>query len=183
MLERVSVQAIHMSLAEADWQRGRARHGRQGPRGYEWQWVWMGAPLSADLSAPRVRSLLFRRSCTAPTAWTAYRVYASRDTDLDTVVRVAGTRWGIESSFEAAKGEVGLDEYEVRSATGWYRHMTLALWAMALLAAVRAAPQSVTPTKKATVVLRQWRDDPTRVRQLCGWGWIQEALPARETMA
>ena len=37
-----------------------------------------------------------------------------------------------------------------------------------------------------TVVLRQWRDDPTRVRQLCGWGWIQEALtalPARETMA
>lgn len=53
----------------------------------------------------------------------AYRVYAPRDTALDTMVRVAGTRWCIE----VAKGEVGLDEYEVRSATGWYRHMTLAL--------------------------------------------------------
>ena len=146
--EQVSVQAIHLSLAEADWQRCRAGHGRQGPRGYEWQWVRMGTPLSADRSAPRVRSLLFRRSCTDPTVWTAYRVYAARDTDLDTVVRVTGTRWSIESSFETAKGEVGLDEYEVRSAPGWYRHMTLALWAMALLAAVRAAPQSVTPTKK-----------------------------------
>ena len=47
--------------------------------------------------------------------------------------------WCIESGFEAAKGEVGLDEYEVRSATGWYRHITLALWAMALLAVIRAS--------------------------------------------
>ena len=69
----------------------------------------------------------FRRSCTDPDDWTAYRVHAPRNTDLDTVVRVAGTRWCIESGFEAAKQETGLDEYEVRSATGWYRNMTLAL--------------------------------------------------------
>ncbi len=46
----------------------------------------------------------------------------------------AGRRWTIESSFEAAKGEVGLDHYEVRSWAGWYRHITLALLALALLA-------------------------------------------------
>ena len=65
-----------------------------------------------------MRSLLFRHSSTDPDNWTAYRVYGLRDTELDTVVRVAGPRWCIESNFEAAKQEVGLDEYEVRSATG-----------------------------------------------------------------
>lgn len=34
---------------------------------------------------------------------------------LDELVRVAGTRWTIESCFESAKGEFGLDAYEVRS--------------------------------------------------------------------
>ena len=52
-------------------------------------------------------------------------------------MRVAGTRWTIEACFEAAKGEVGLDEYEVRSWTGWHRHVTLAMLAHAYLAAVR----------------------------------------------
>src|SRR4051812_2644660 len=41
--------------------------------------------------------------------------------------------------FEAAKGEVGLDQYEVRSWTGWYRHITLAMLAHAYLAAIRRA--------------------------------------------
>jgi hypothetical protein len=42
-------------------------------------------------------------------------------------MRVAGTRWTVEECFEAAKGEVGLDQYEVRSWHGWYRHITLAM--------------------------------------------------------
>jgi hypothetical protein len=58
-------------------------------------------------------------------------------TDLATLVQVAGRRWTIEAAFEAAKGEVGLDQYEVRSWTGWYRHVTLALFAQALLTVVR----------------------------------------------
>ena len=52
-------------------------------------------------------------------------------------MQVAGTRWTIEACFEAAKGEVGLDEYEVRSWTGWRRHVTLAMLAHAYLAVVR----------------------------------------------
>jgi len=54
-------------------------------------------------------------------------------------VAVAGSRWCIEHAFEAAKQETGLDDYEVRNAYGWYRHVTLAPWALALLAVVRAA--------------------------------------------
>jgi SRSO17 transposase len=47
-------------------------------------------------------------------------------------------RWAIEESLETAKGEVGLDHYEVRRWTGWYRHMTLAPLAHAYLTATRA---------------------------------------------
>lgn len=57
---------------------------------------------------------------------------------LAELVRVAGMRWTVEESFQTAKGEVGLDHYEVRSWTGWYRHMTLAMWTQAFLAVVRA---------------------------------------------
>ena len=53
------------------------------------------------------------------------------------LVRVAGMRWAIEACFEAAKGEVGLDQYEVRSWTGWHRHVTLAMLALGFLAAMR----------------------------------------------
>jgi SRSO17 transposase len=47
---------------------------------------------------------------------------------------VAGQRWPIEECFEAAKQEVGLADYEVRSWHGWYRHITLSMLALAFLA-------------------------------------------------
>ena len=80
---------------------------------------------------------------------TAYVVFAPHESSLETVVRVAGSRWTVESCCEAAKGEVGLDQYEVRSWTGWYRHITLAMWAYALLTVLRAAhlPPAETPKK------------------------------------
>jgi SRSO17 transposase len=63
---------------------------------------------------------------------------------------VAGHRWRIEQSFELAKGEVGLDHDEVRRWDGWYRHLTLAMFALAYLAVLRAhlhapAPPPATP--------------------------------------
>lgn len=146
-----AVSALHAALAEADWPRRRAGPGRKGERGYEWQWLRteMEVAGNEDPPAPRVRSRLFRRSCTDPDDGTAYRVHAPRGTELDTVVRGAGTRGCLESGFEAAKQEVGLDEYEVRSATGGYRHMTLALWALARLAGLRAGTlPTVPPVKK-----------------------------------
>ena len=75
-------------------------------------------------------------------------VFVPQDTTLADVVQVAGIRWTIESGFEAAKGEVGLDDYEVRSWTGWYRHITLAMWAYALLTVVRAGAMAVEALKK-----------------------------------
>ena len=65
-------------------------------------------------------------------------VFAPTGTALPTLARVAGTRWRIEQSFELAKGEVGLDQSAVRRWDGWYRHMTLAMFALAYLAVLRA---------------------------------------------
>ena len=63
--------------------------------------------------------------------------FGPADTTLEDLVRVAGTRWTIEECFEEAKGQVGLDQYEVRKWEGWYRHITLAMLAHAYLAVVR----------------------------------------------
>jgi SRSO17 transposase len=67
-----------------------------------------------------------------------YACYGPAATPLIGLVRVAGIRWAVEEGFEQAKGEVGLDHYEVRKWPGWYRHITLALLAHAFLAVSRA---------------------------------------------
>ena len=95
------------------------------------------------------RWLLVRRSVSDPTELTAYVVFAPAATALATVVQVAGNRWTVERCFEEAKGEVGLDQYAVRSWTGGYRHVTLAMWAYALLTVLRAAHlPTAAPLKK-----------------------------------
>ncbi len=81
---------------------------------------------------------LARRSISDPSEVAYYFVYAPEATALAEVVEVAGTRWAVEESLETAKGEVGLDQYEVRKWTGWYRHITLALLAHAFLTVTRA---------------------------------------------
>lgn len=55
---------------------------------------------------------------------------APAKTTLAELLRVAAQRHRIEELFEAAKGEVGLAHYEVRSWVGWHHHMTLALLAL-----------------------------------------------------
>lgn len=54
------------------------------------------------------------------------------------LVRIAGVRWSIEDLFELAKGDCGLDGYEVRSWVGWHRHVTLSLFELAVVAVIRS---------------------------------------------
>jgi SRSO17 transposase len=67
-----------------------------------------------------------------------YLTFAPAGTRMETLVAVAGRRWTIEESIGAAKGEVGLDPYEVRHFHGWSRHITLAMLALAYLAVARS---------------------------------------------
>lgn len=112
--------------------------------GNDRRWLPLAEPLEPDWR----RWLLVRRSVSDSTDLTASGVFAPQETTLEAVVRVAGTRWTMESSFEAAKGEVGLDHDEVRSWTGWYRHMPLAMWAYALLTVLRAGTIAMEALKK-----------------------------------
>lgn len=139
------VKSILAALPEAGWTRLSAGDGAKGPRWYDWRWLALADPLEPGWR----RWLLVRRSVSTPTELTAYVVLARQETMLAEVVRVAGTRWTIESCFEAAKGEVGLDHYEVRSWTGWDRHMTLSMWALALLTVMRAGALAGEALKKS----------------------------------
>jgi len=139
------VKTILAMLPEEGWGRLSAGDGAKGPRWYDWRWL----PVAAPLAPGWCRWLLVRRSLSTPTELTAYGVFAPHATPLQEVVRVAGSRWTVESGFEEAKGEVGLDQYEVRSWTAWYRHMTLAMWALALLIVMRAGTIAVEALKKS----------------------------------
>lgn len=84
------------------------------------------------------RGWLVRRSIEESQEHASYFNYAPNDTPMEKLVEVAGSRCAIEECFEQAKQETGLDEYEVRSWLGWYRHITLSMFAHAALAALRA---------------------------------------------
>src|ERR687890_365866 len=121
-------------VAPEGWQRLSAGDGAKGPRLYDSAYLPHGG------GAPGWQmGLLIRRSPAKPEDVVYYLTHAPDGTTLAQLVRVAGTRWTIESCFEAAKSEVGLDQYEVRSWVGWHRHITLAMLAHAYLAVLRRA--------------------------------------------
>lgn len=137
-LSAKAAQVVASWPAEA-WQRLSAGEGSQGPRWYDWAWL----PLSWRLApAGMTHWLLARRSLSKPDELAYYFVFGPASATLEQVVQVAGTRWQVEQAFELAKGEVGLDEYEVRTWIGWYRHITLAMFALAYLTVVRLHAQS-----------------------------------------
>jgi SRSO17 transposase len=86
---------------------------------------WVYLPYRSDAAPGWQKGLLIRRKIKKLVEFTFYLTLSPNETPLAELVRVAGARWTIEACFEAAKGEVGLDQYEVRSWTGWYRYINL----------------------------------------------------------
>ncbi|MFP5260941.1 MAG: IS701 family transposase [Blastocatellia bacterium] len=117
---------------DSKWQRLSCGAGSKGERLYEW--AQMVIRKGED---GWQRWLLARRSLSDANEVSYYVVGGPKQATLEEMARVAGRRWAIEESLETAKGEVGLDHYEVRSWTGWYRHITLAMLAHAYLTVMR----------------------------------------------
>jgi SRSO17 transposase len=139
------VNTLVAALPTEGWTRLRAGDEEKVTRCDDWRWM----PL-ADPRAPQWRRwLLVRRRVSDPQEVTTYVVFGPHETPLEEVVRVTGSRWTIGGSVEAAKREVGLDDYEVRSWTGWYRHITLAMWAYALLTVLRSGAIAVEAVNKS----------------------------------
>jgi SRSO17 transposase len=158
-------------LPRRAWQRLPAGAGAKGQRWYDWAWI------TINDSAPGYRYLLIRRNrSTGELAF--YRCYSSRPATLAALVTVAGLRWTIEENFQAGKGLTGLDEHQVRRWTSWYRWVTLAMLAAAVLtitAALEHGPSpgqaELTPLTRneiahllATLIISPARDPRNRIR-------------------
>lgn len=132
-----TVAAVVASWSADQWQRFSVAEGEKGPRVYDWGRVRV-IESRQQLPGPDVW-LLARRSVSDPTELAYYLALASRETTLQEMAVVAARRYTVEQCFEEAEGETGLDYYEVRHWTSWYRHITLSMLAHAWLATVRSA--------------------------------------------
>ena len=140
------IKALLAQLPSEGWERLSAGAGTKGLRWYDWLRFALNAPVQQGWK----RCLLLRRSITDPLEVTAYIAFTPVASDIGALVRAAGMRWTVEERIQTAKGEVGLDHYEVRSWTGWYRHITLAMGAGAFLSVVRAERGSEAVLKKGS---------------------------------
>ena len=148
---QVRADRLAAGVEESAWVRCSAGNGAKGPRVYDWAAVDI-----RPLREPgKGHWLLARRSVAKPGELAFYVCFGPSDTTLEELVRVAGTRWAIEECFEEAKGEVGLDQYEVRRWDGWYRHITLAMLAQAYLAVIRH--QAMEQGEKGAATVRMKR--------------------------
>jgi hypothetical protein len=144
--QRVRVDRLAKGLSATQWQPLSAGAGAKGPRLYAWAAVAVSSPAEVGWQ----RWLVVRRSLPGAAAQEKlayFLVYAKAGTTLAEMVQAIGSRWTVEQCFEVGKGEVGLADYEVRSWHGWYRHITLAVVAQALLTVMRAQSQGE-PEKK-----------------------------------
>jgi SRSO17 transposase len=126
--------ALIAAAPARSWQRLAVGAGAHGPREYHWARI----PVRTGPRAARGNWLLARRSISDPAEIACYACYGPRRSTLADLAWIAGSRWHIEECFQQAKGEAGLDHYQVRTWRAWYAHTTLSMLALAWLAASRA---------------------------------------------
>ncbi len=117
------VDQIAATLSSRAWNRYSAGDGAKGARVYDWAWVAITPPEDETLGH---HAVLVRRNL-SDGELVFYRCWSPTPVGLPALVRVAGTRWCIETCFQTAKGAVGLDEHQVRRWDSWYRYTTLVL--------------------------------------------------------
>jgi SRSO17 transposase len=113
---------------------------------------WLCLALSEESEADMGRWLLVRRDADDPIDDRYWLAYGPAGTTEGELVRVCDTRWQVEECFAQAKGEVGMDQYEVRTWTAWHRFVTLCLLAHAFLIVVRHATRREETVEKGAVL-------------------------------
>ncbi|MFO1259130.1 MAG: IS701 family transposase [Gammaproteobacteria bacterium] len=131
--EQYRVKQVLERIEPSAWQTLSAGNGSKGKRHYQ----WVRIVINSDSPEGWERWLLLRRNIKDPTDIAFYIAFSHQHKSLQEMAKAAGSRWTIEECFEMAKGEVGLDEYEVRSWTGWYRHITFSMLALSFLVKLR----------------------------------------------
>ena len=122
---------IAAGLPKQAWQRLSAGDGAKGHRYYDWAFVAL--PFAVDHHDGHHWLLIRRNRTTGELAF--YRCWSPQTVALHRLVTVAGRRWSIEESFQAAKTGLGLDQHQHRRWKAWHRWTTLVIAAHAFLAA------------------------------------------------
>ena len=130
-----TVAAVVASWPASQWKSLTVAEGEKGPITYDWARARV-VESREGLPGPDAW-LLARRSRTDPTDIAYYLSNAPEETPLLKLAQVASARHLVEQGIEEAKGETGLDEYEVRHWHSWHRHITLSMMAHAWLASIR----------------------------------------------
>jgi DDE family transposase len=141
----VRADELARSAPRKGWQRLSAGHGSKGHRLYDWLLIDPGAD---------EHLLLVRRSISKPTELAYYICHTRHPVPLAELVRIAGSRWAVEETFQFAKNETGLDHHQVRKYDAWYRHITLSMLAAAFLA-VTAHTERVRDHQKGAPAVRK----------------------------
>jgi SRSO17 transposase len=123
------------------WQRLSCADGSKGPRLYDWALI---ATKSSQHHVLVRRALQPGEKGILELAF--YRCWSPHPVTLPELVAVAGARWGVEDCFAEAKGEAGLDHYQVRKYRAWYRHVTLSMLACAFLAVTARDSRPAAPS-------------------------------------
>ncbi len=169
-------------LGAQDWQRLSMSQGTKGERLFDWAIL----PQVLHGTVDGYHWLVIRRCLDDPSEMAYYLVFAPPGTTLQTMVLAIGARWSIEVDLENAK-ELGLDQYEVRSYVGWYRHITLVMLASAFLLGIcvqdsRHHPQQEGPTSSPPLIplttsevrhllARLIWPAPSHAPLICQWSW------------
>ena len=131
---------VAAALSARAWNRYSAGNGAKGLRDYDWAWI----AITPGNEAAHRHWLLIRRSL-SDGELAFYRCWSPTPVGLPTLVRVAGTRWRIETCFQTGKKAVGLDQHQVRRWDSWYRYTTLVMLAHAMLTVIAARERARRP--------------------------------------
>ncbi|MGH8837577.1 MAG: IS701 family transposase [Actinomycetes bacterium] len=144
----IQVDQLPALLPARSWQTYSCGMGSKGHRYYSWAWIDL---LPEDDHGGQHQLLIRRNDATSELAY--LRCYSPRPASLAALVRVAGQRWRIEESIQAAKGLTGLDQHQVRRWTSWHRWTTLAMLAHAFLAVATAIERDQAPAPAGMIEL------------------------------
>jgi SRSO17 transposase len=140
----IPVKQLVKKIQKQAWVRAVIKEGSQGPIVCDFAFVRV-TESRAGVPAGELW-LILRRNLDDPSEIKYYFSNAPAHTPLHEFVRISGMRWPIETIFEEAKGEVGMDHYEMRSWLGWHHHMLLVSLAHHFLVRLKIHFQAQTPT-------------------------------------
>lgn len=115
------LRVLVVNLPKTAWHRHRIHEGSKGPLKADFAFLRV-TPIHDRLPAIR-QWLICRRSVGPQPELKFYLSNAPSHCAAQELIRVSGLRWPIETAFEEAKGEVGMDHYETRTWLAWHHHM------------------------------------------------------------